>query len=387
MKRPSAHTPHPEAPAPAGRLLFVDAARAAAVLFMVQGHALQVLLAPQYQANPVAYGWLFLRGLTSCVFFLLAGFSFSVATVRHWDDYRVPGRRLARRFARYLAFWMLGYGLHLPVRSVVDLPRATPEQWQSFAAVDVLQLVAVTLAVLQIGVCVTRSRGRLAVAMLVVAASVVLATPIAWTTAWTSALPVMAASYFTGTTGSLFPVFPWAAYVFLGASLGLWYADSGAVRRAVQGGRAVLIAGTVLITAGVLMHAVTWTPYGAIDFWTVSPNLFLVKTGAALIGLAAVIRVTRARTRLPGVLTALSRESLLVYVAHLALLYRPIFGIAVAQAVGPRLAPWPVAASAVLLMGAMSGLAWGWYQSRRHVAEVPEWLRAGLAAVVLLGLV
>jgi len=93
-----------------------------------------------------------------------------------------PSRRVARRFARYVAFWTLGYAMHLPVRSVVDLPRATPEQWQSFAAVDVLQLVAVTLAILQIGVCLTRSRGRLAVATLVMAASVVLATPVAWTT-------------------------------------------------------------------------------------------------------------------------------------------------------------------------------------------------------------
>ena len=175
------------------------------------------------------HGWLFLRGLTSCVFFLLAGFSFSVATVRHWDDYRVPGRRLARRFARYLAFWMLGYG--------AAPPGAVGGR---FAAGD-----AGTMAVVRgrrrppIGggdpgeycrsACVlTRSRGRLAVATLVVAASVALATPIAWTTNWTSALPVIVASYLTGATGSLFPLFPWAAYVFLGASLGLWYADSGA---------------------------------------------------------------------------------------------------------------------------------------------------------------
>jgi hypothetical protein len=195
------------------------------------------------------------------------------------------------------------------------------------------------------------------------------------------------ASSLTGATGSLFPLFPWAAYVFLGASLGLWYADFDPVRRAVEGGGAVLVAGIGLVTVGVLMHAVAWTPYGAIDFWTVSPTLFLEKTGAVLIGLPVVIRITGARTRLPGVLTAPSRESLLVYVAHLALLYRPTFGIAVVRAVGPRLGPWPVAASAVLLMGAMSALAWGWYQSGRYVAEVPDWLRAGVTAVVLLGLV
>ena len=233
----------------------------------------------------------------------------------------------------------------------------------------------------------TRSRGRLAVATLVAAAGVALATPVVWATNWAPVLPVMVAPYLTGVTGSLFPLFPWAAYVFLGAALGLWYADSAAVQRAVQRGRAFLVAGTGLVAAGVLMHAIAWTPYGAIDFWTVSPNLFLVKAGAVLIGVSLMVRITAARTRLPGVVTALSRESLLVYVVHLVVLYRPVFGIAVAQAVGPRLGPGPVAVSAALLMGTMAALAWGWHRSKRHLADVAEWLPAGLAAVLFLGLV
>ncbi len=387
MTWPSADPFLADGATPVDRLVFLDAARAAAVLFMIQGHTIQVLLAPEYQSNAFAHGWLFLRGLTSCAFFLLAGFSFSIATARHWNDYRAPSRRLVRRLARYLSFWMLGYATHLPVRSLADLPRATPEQWQSFAAVDVLQLVAVTLTVLQAGVWLTRSRSRLAVATLVAAAGVALATPVVWTTNWTPVLPVMVGPYLTGVTGSLFPLFPWAAHVFLGAALGLWYADSAAVQRAVQRGRAVVVAGTGLVAAGVLMHAIAWTPYGAIDFWTVSPNLFLVKAGAVLIGLSLMVRITAARTRLPGVVTALSRESLLVYVVHLVLLYRPVFGVAVAQAVGPRLGPGPVVVSAVLLMGTMAALAWGWHRSKQHVAGAADWLPAGLAAVLFLGLV
>jgi uncharacterized membrane protein len=392
---PSNHflvSPAPRAAEPSdcrteGRLLFVDAARAAAVLFMIQGHTLGVLLAPVHQRSLLAHGWLFLRGLTSCTFFLLAGFSFSVATTRHWNDYVTPSRRLARRLGRYLVLWLLGYGMHLPVRSALELTRTTPEQWQAFATVDVLQLVAVTLAALQAGVWLVRSRRRLAAWALAAAGLIVLATPVAWTLTRVVTLPVYASAYLTGATGSLFPLFPWAGYVFLGAALGLWYGESDSVRHGVESRWGPLAAGIALVGAGVWLHRLPWSPYGDVDFWTVSPNLFLVKCGAVLIGLAAAIRLTTGRTRLPGVVTALSRESLLVYVAHLVLLYRPVFGVSVAQGVGPRLGPGPAAIAATVLMGAMALLACAASRSRRRVAKVPGWVSAGVAAALFLGLI
>jgi hypothetical protein len=369
-----------------GRLLFIDATRAAAVLFMIQGHTLAVLLAPAHQAGLLAHGWLFLRGLTSCTFFALAGFSFSVATSRYWGDYVAPSQRLVRRLGRYLALWLLGYGMHLPVRSVLELPRITAEQWQTFTTVDVLQLVAVTLAALQAGLWLVRSRRALAWCALAAAGLTVLATPMAWGASRAMALPVPVSAYLTGATGSLFPLFPWGAYVFLGAALGLWYEESDTVRQGVKSGWGVLAAGTALLGSGLLLQRLPWSPFGHADFWTVSPNLFLVKSGAVLVALAAVARLAARRTRLPGVVTALSRESLLVYVAHLVLLYRPVFGVSVAQGIGPTLGPGPVAIAAVVLMGVMTLLAWA-ASHRRSEVKLSGWVPAGVAAALFLGLI
>ncbi len=49
-----------------------------------------------------------------------------------------------------------------------------------------------------------------------------------------------------------------------------------------------------MILAGVLLHQLPWAPFGDVYFWTISPNLFLVKAGSVLVGVAGAIRLTRA---------------------------------------------------------------------------------------------
>lgn len=55
------------------RILFIDLARAVAVLLMVQGHTIDALLAPEYRTSLQYNAWLYLRGLTSCTFLFLSG--------------------------------------------------------------------------------------------------------------------------------------------------------------------------------------------------------------------------------------------------------------------------------------------------------------------------
>jgi hypothetical protein len=131
-----------------------------------------------------------------------------------------------------------------------------------------------------------------------------------------------------------------------------------------------------MIAAAALIHAIPFSPYGAVEFWTVSPNLFLVKGGAMLIGLSAVIRITAGRSRLPCVVTALSRQALLVYVVHLMVLYHPDFGAATVQRAALRLGPVETAAAALVLMAAMSLLGWLAHQRRRYLADMLAWARA-----------
>ena len=66
----------------ARRVVFIDLARALAVVLMVAGHTSSALLADRYRTGYWFDVWTFQRGLTSALFLLLAGFAFSVATTR-----------------------------------------------------------------------------------------------------------------------------------------------------------------------------------------------------------------------------------------------------------------------------------------------------------------
>ena len=138
-------------------MIFIDLARALAVVFMLYGHAIDALLAPMYKTGAWHTAWQFQRGLTSSLFLLLSGFAFSVATGRHWASHTTLSPKWWKRVRRFALFVVLGYMLHFPAGRVFDLPWAREPQWRSFFAADVLQLIGVTFIGVQ---CLVLSGAR-----------------------------------------------------------------------------------------------------------------------------------------------------------------------------------------------------------------------------------
>jgi uncharacterized membrane protein len=363
---------------PSKRILFVDLARAVAVLFMIQGHTLAVLLAPGLEETVLFKGWLYLRGLTSCGFLLLSGFSFTIATARYRAEYQVFSPRLRRRLVRFTTFLVLGYAMRIPVRPISRLPQVTLDQWQAFAAVDVLQLVAVTLLALQALTWITRSQQRFAIAAATAGALIVLLSPLAWTAGWVKALPLFVASYFTPSTGSIFPLFPWAAYILFGAALGVWYLQFRERRSDAEAARVFLYAGVSMIVAGVAFYLLPLRPYGPIDFWKISPNLFLVKAGSVLGLLAAAVGLTLHLNSLPYAVTVLARESLTVYFVHLCVLYGSIWNDGLFQRIGPHLGLPATVLWAAGMLFAMSLLAYVWHECKQRSWGASALIRTAL---------
>src|SRR3954471_13864086 len=91
------------------RVIFIDLARALAVVFMLYGHAIDGLLDPQYRTGTWFDVWTFQRGLTSCLFLLLSGFAFSIATARHWTLHITLSPAILKRARRFGLFIALGY--------------------------------------------------------------------------------------------------------------------------------------------------------------------------------------------------------------------------------------------------------------------------------------
>jgi acyltransferase len=381
----SASPPPPGLPGVhAHRVIFIDLARALAAVFMVYGHAIDALLAPSYKSGLWHDAWLFQRGLTSALFLLLSGFAFSVATGRHWASHTAMSAAWWRRVRRFAVFVLLGYLLHFPAGRLADVKYAAEPQWRSFYAVDVLQLIGVSFILVQCLVVVVKSRRAFTHAALVLAALFIALTPLMWTTDWSRWLPMGLWAYLSPVYGPnfpLFPLFPWSAFILVGAGLGQIYARWGGAHLRDFAVRALVAPGLVLVLGG---YAAGFYPHPmfAAGARAVLEVDMLIRIGTCFLILAAIGMASARLTRLPHVFSAVAQETLLIYFIHLCIIYGSVWSTGLIQALGPTLDPTGMFGVVVLLVSAMAGLAswWNWLKHARPRAAL--WV--GRAAVVVL---
>jgi acyltransferase len=379
---PESRTPPATGGGGARRVIFIDLARALAVVFMLYGHTVDALLSPEYRSGLIFEIWTFQRGLTSCLFLLLSGFAFSIATARRWSAQVRFSPALVKRLRRFGLFVLLGYALHFPAARFADLPAATEQQWRSFFAVDVLQLIGVTFVGVQILVMLTRSRRVFMITTLVLAAALAAATPWFWGVDWEGRLPLWLAAYLTPSAGSQFPVLPWAAFVLIGAGLGQIYSRWGAADLVRYANLVLLAPGAVMIAVYLAVSSLPFSLFGD------GPNSFiptqvLVRTGASLVILGAVAHASRRITRLPHVFAAVAQETLLIYFIHLCIVYGSVWNRGLAQIFGMSLTPRSAAITVVMLVAAMAGLAsyWNWMKHARPRGA--RWVSIGAVGALL----
>jgi uncharacterized membrane protein len=368
----------------AHRVIFIDLARALAVILMLYGHTVSAVLASEYRTGLWFEIWTFQRGLTSSLFFLLSGFAFSIATTRHWTTHLRPGAPLLKRLGRFARFVVLGYALHFPVARLGDLALVTDERWQSFLVVDVLQLIGVSFVGVQLLVLAVRSRRLFMATVFVLAALVVAATPAIWATDWTGHLHPAVAAYLTPRGGSLFPLFPWSAFILTGAGLGQLYARWGAAHLRAYSIRALLVPGMFLMAAATGVRAVSAFP--ANDPGALVPTEVALRVGACLVALALIARVGARIARLPHLFGAVAQESLLIYFVHLCIVYGSVWNPGLAQIYGSTLGPWPTLAWVAILLAGMAALAWYWNGLKHSHPVAARWTAAVTGSLLLVDL-
>lgn len=262
---------------------------------MVVGHTLDATLAESGRAHPlVGLYWSF-RGLTAPLFLLVAGWAL-VASLPRTDEEAV-----FRRLRRATLVLALGYGLHWPGLSAA-LPMAEQGAlWPQLFASDALPLIGwCLLAGVGLMVLIPRRAGRVGVFG-------TLAAWVPFTTAVTLPIAARAGWPWDGLLGrpeARFPVVPWAAFFFLGCAVALLVAPLRPRHRAMA-----LLGG-----GGLLSLVLEWT---GLESWAPGsawPTFY--RMGGAMLVLGALCAVRRSRA-----LTALGRNSLGVYVAHVVLLY------------------------------------------------------------------
>jgi hypothetical protein len=164
-----------------------------------------------------------------------------------------------------------------------------------------------------------------------VAASIVLVTPLVWTTSRLSWVPWPLESYLNGVhvfgrpQPWLFPIFPWVAFAFAGLAVGLFLLSDFTKRKEVSAFVVLGSAGALACVLSLLSDAAPIRLYdpAIYDYWHTSPSFFLLRCGILLMILFLTYAWCRWGFAHRGFspMIQLGQTSLLVYWVHIEFVY------------------------------------------------------------------
>ena len=307
------------------RLVFIDLVRGWALLAMIETHVFNSLLRADLKASSWFGLLTFVNGLVAPTFLFVSGWVFWIASERKLAEFRAFGPAFFSQLRRILLIWCLGYALHLPYYSYSRTRlQATTTDWMIFYQMDILHCIAVGLLLLFLGRILLEDSRTLSRILLPAGIAVVLVSPIIWGFQFGATFPVPLLLYLRGASFSYFPLFPWLGFIFLGSAAAVAHQKS-----TVQGLENRFVAllaflGVECILGGIVFWEMPkWIPYSSVEAGC-NPSFFSIRLGIVLLLVATTwYYVSKQRIgRLLASALVVSRESLLVYVAHLLLLYR-----------------------------------------------------------------
>ena len=316
---------------PQRRLAYIDWMRGLACVLMFQTHCYDSWLSADARRS-AWFAWSQLGGtLPAPLFIFLAGVSVALVTEKLRAK-GVEGGLIARQvvlrgaevFGLGLLFRLQEFILGIPVSPWTDLLR-----------VDVLNILGIAM-ILMGALCFAVGSGTAAAlrakslpAAVAAAAVVAMVTPLLWTTWRPRFLPWAMESYVNGVhifdkpQVWLFPIFPWAAFAFVGLAVGFWLFTEFAQRHEER--NFILIGMAGVAAFGVALALDRWgiKLYGVYDYWHTSPNFLLARCGVLLMILSLAYAWWRWGLGQAGFspLEQLGKTSLLVYWVHIEFVY------------------------------------------------------------------
>jgi uncharacterized membrane protein len=269
--------------------------------------------------------------LPAPLFLFLAGISFALVTDRLRQKglsvdqiARTTIRRGAEIFALGLLFRLQEY--------VIAFPWAP---WTDLLRVDILNTIGLSMIFMgllcRLVLSFPRWGPRLHLAVSSVAAGLLisLTTPLMWTIWRPRWLPWPLESYLDGVHNLgtpqswLFPIFPWAAFAFIGLAVGFVLLTDWARKWQAATFALAAAGGIALLSFARWLDARPEQLYPVYDFWHTSPNFFLIRVGLLLLILGAIYAWCRWGLGQWGFspLVQLGQTSLLVYWVHIEFVY------------------------------------------------------------------
>ncbi len=340
------------------RLGYIDQFRGLAAIFMIETHVVNALLLDPLRSHLTFKVLDFVNGLVAPSFLFVAGFSFTLAVNRKGDAYRRFSPELFKHIRRLLYIWATGYLLQVPYFSLLkSVHGSTPQNLLSFFAVNILQCIAATLILIHLLRVIIKDDKKFNCVLYGLFAFFVIAAPVAGSIDFSSIFPVYIAQYFNGLQGSLFPLFPWSSFLIAGTIASQWVTFGKDSRFADN---LVKISG-ILVASGLVLVGLHLRLMPQINLFDYSPGWFLIRMGFVLLLLKMIILYESKREHTSSVVKIFGRESFLVYVTHVLIIYGSTArNASLVERIGPTLNYLQCLGIFVLLALAMYAAAYVW---------------------------
>ncbi len=305
------------------RLVFIDLLKGLVLLMMIETHVFNPLLLPVYKEAPW-FGLLnFINGLVAPSFLFASGFTFILSTSKTFDS-KFDKTIFLRKLKRIGVIFLLGYVLRLPQPNLSDLiTKSTDLQMRIFLSVDILQCIAVGLLIFVLSSVIFNKEKSNLIFLIIATFTVILISPIMWKIHFENFMPVGIANYFNRMNGSLFPLFPWIAFIFSGGIAAHYYLILRKSEKTETYFNKLFITGILFAVIGYFVYM----NLSEVIFVGIIPHpfFFLERLGIILFLLYLMNLISKFIDLSNSFFVMVSKESLIVYFLHLELIYLGFF--------------------------------------------------------------
>lgn len=294
---------------------------------MVQGHVFYAIL--ETSVKGATKGWYpwhsYVHGYTAPIFFFSSGLAFGITTLRTWEQHLGFTKAVRKRFERYAILLLIGYGMHASALTLRRMLALSREELAPILQMDTLQNIAVFLLVTELLVICLRKPVIFAWVSGLLGAAVVIAAPWLWRMD-VSSWPVGLAAMVNESTGSIFPIPPWSGFISAGVVTAYLLWDEKNRRFRNKPYVLLGLGGVALAALSYVLSEIGYEPWGEHNRWKTGPYFFLTRVGVVWMVLAVFsaleVRFEAVRSSKVSIgIQRLGQETLVVYVAHLLVLY------------------------------------------------------------------
>ena len=330
-----------------GRLYFIDAIRAWAILMMLEGHFIDGLLDNAYRddSNLIFNVWKYFRGITAPVFFTVSGFIFTYLLIKSPEKgFKNP--RVKKGIKRGLELLLIGYLLRLNIFGLF-----IGEFYPAFYLVDVLHCIGLSLLGIITLYLLTNEKSKIVFPTILVSITVLLFVFEPQYSKWTfSFLPDLLANYVTKANGSVFTILPWFGYASFGAFISILftryknykYLYPTAISTAIVSGFLLIFYSSNFFLG---LSRTLDTQFFADIFFN---NYLFIRLGDVCIVFAVFMLFRSFMTN--STLLKLGQSTLSIYIIHFIILYGSFTGLGIYYFLHHSLSPIAVVIGAIVFM-------------------------------------